>query len=640
MSDKYEVSTGSAFNAFPKLVGDNYWGWRDNIIPMMNILNQMCVLDGSVVVPAAPADPTKPTTAELKAVADHQLRLRRAFAELSLRIDPDWRQPISDLGDKPAEAWKKLEEAYGSKLAGTRAVLFGELTSTRYDGTSSIQVFYGRLEELRSKLKVAGQSLDDMHFLNFFLNALPSSFDQFVSTVNYEKDSIAEVVARLRQLELRRTMIAARDGHGAETAFVANNKSKRESKGKKKGDGSGGSNDKLAKVTCFNCQQKGHYARKCPAKRKDNGGGKKGDNKGDGSAAKAPVGALFTAMEEEVAMATTEEVHARTYYLDSGASGHYIPEKDDLHDYRPLSPPVKIVVANKESVLALGAGTLRAASRVNNSDIFIELRDVYWVPDLGTRLLSIGKLADAGYETTFTRAGCRVAESGGRLVGEVTAQGRIYPLRLRAIRSESAMLAAEPELVDASDRDLAGRLADGLMALAAKAGITKEVLHKRMGHAGESELHILESMEGTGLIVHKDDADRQGVPTLSRCGFCLVGKQPRLPFPEGRTRTTDALDLLHMDVAGPMEETAIGGYKYYVVIVDDYTRIIYVKGLVQKSDVAKVFTTFQAAIENSTGKTCVSRYHPLQVHSICASAKRSRGARDSNTEQWRSINAS
>ena len=48
--------------------------------------------------------------------------------------------------------------------------------------------------------------------------------------------------------------------------------------------------------------------------------------------------------------------------------------------------------------------------------------------------------------------------------------------------------------------------------------------------------------------------------------------------------TTDRpLELLHMDLFGPIAYISIGGSKYYLVIVDDYSRFTWVFFLQEKS---------------------------------------------------------
>ena len=57
----------------------------------------------------------------------------------------------------------------------------------------------------------------------------------------------------------------------------------------------------------------------------------------------------------------------------------------------------------------------------------------------------------------------------------------------------------------------------------------------------------------------------------------------KLPFKLGRTRATHIGELVHMDLAGPMETMSYDGKKYFLIIVDDYSRGIWVEALTLKS---------------------------------------------------------
>jgi hypothetical protein len=63
--------------------------------------------------------------------------------------------------------------------------------------------------------------------------------------------------------------------------------------------------------------------------------------------------------------------------------------------------------------------------------------------------------------------------------------------------------------------------------------------------------------------------------TLRKTGFVAHVKQESKLVPTIHTRnimTTDRpLELLHMDLFGPIAYISIGGLKYYLVIVDDYS---------------------------------------------------------------------
>ena len=57
------------------------------------------------------------------------------------------------------------------------------------------------------------------------------------------------------------------------------------------------------------------------------------------------------------------------------------------------------------------------------------------------------------------------------------------------------------------------------------------------------------------------------------CEACVKGKQIRLSFkPKKQVTSSRTLELLHMDLCGPLKVQNINGKKYIWVIVDDYSR--------------------------------------------------------------------
>jgi hypothetical protein len=61
------------------------------------------------------------------------------------------------------------------------------------------------------------------------------------------------------------------------------------------------------------------------------------------------------------------------------------------------------------------------------------------------------------------------------------------------------------------------------------------------------------------------------------CSACQAGKQVGVHHPHKNIMTTNRpLELLHMDLFGPIAYIRIGGSKYCLVIVDDYSRFTWV----------------------------------------------------------------
>ena len=90
--------------------------------------------------------------------------------------------------------------------------------------------------------------------------------------------------------------------------------------------------------------------------------------------------------------------------------------------------------------------------------------------------------------------------------------------------------------------------------------------HARFGHLSFDALGQLEKMvRGLPHIKHAGEL----------CDSCLAGKQRRL-FPKtANYRAAETLELVHGDLCGPITPTTPGGRKYFILLVDDYSRYMW-----------------------------------------------------------------
>ena len=85
------------------------------------------------------------------------------------------------------------------------------------------------------------------------------------------------------------------------------------------------------------------------------------------------------------------------------------------------------------------------------------------------------------------------------------------------------------------------------------------------------------------------------------CEICQQGKQARLSFKNNQAwRATEKLQLIHTDVCGPMKTTSLSGNKYFILFIDDYTRMCWVYFIKLKNEVFSVFKQFKALVENQS----------------------------------------
>ena len=73
-----------------------------------------------------------------------------------------------------------------------------------------------------------------------------------------------------------------------------------------------------------------------------------------------------------------------------------------------------------------------------------------------------------------------------------------------------------------------------------------------------------------------------------------------MSFPSKANKTKEILELVHNDVFGPMSVPSLGGSKYYMSSIDDFSRITWIYFLKEKSEVFKRFLEFKALVENQT----------------------------------------
>ena len=76
------------------------------------------------------------------------------------------------------------------------------------------------------------------------------------------------------------------------------------------------------------------------------------------------------------------------------------------------------------------------------------------------------------------------------------------------------------------------------------------------------------------------------------CDICPLAKQKRLPFVSNNHLSALPFDLIHLDIWGPSSVESIDGFKYFLTIVNDCTRVTWIYMLKNKSDVITVFPIF------------------------------------------------
>ena len=83
------------------------------------------------------------------------------------------------------------------------------------------------------------------------------------------------------------------------------------------------------------------------------------------------------------------------------------------------------------------------------------------------------------------------------------------------------------------------------------------------------------------------------------CDACQLGKQNKSSFQKKKVVSTSRpLELLHMNLFGPIRTASLSGKLYAFAIVDDYSRYTWVLFLAHKNEAHKAFVKHCRRIQN------------------------------------------
>ena len=121
--------------------------------------------------------------------------------------------------------------------------------------------------------------------------------------------------------------------------------------------------------------------------------------------------------------------------------------------------------------------------------------------------------------------------------------------------------------------------------------------HCRLGHSSPQRLVLLQSLVPTVITCN--------INKTFDCSVCPLAKQKRLPFLASISSSSSCFDLIHADIWGPYSTHSLNGSKYFLTLVDDHSRCIWVYLMKHKSETScliqsfynMIFTQFQVPIK-------------------------------------------
>ena len=207
----------------------------------------------------------------------------------------------------------------------------------------------------------------------------------------------------------------------------------------------------------------------------------------------------------------------------------------------------------------------------------ISLKNVLFVPNIGTNLFSISAATDLGWRVVFVDTQVLFSTRAGETVMEGDRVGRkLYLLAIspRDVPDDPPEDAAYPSA-----------LSPGL-----------STWHRRLAHANYKtiiKMNSLKAVEGLDLA-------NTEIPSHP-CASCSYGKHQRSTFPTGRNRANHTGQLIHSDLCGPMEKPTPNGASYFALFIDDFSGYRFIFLMKNKSEASKCFMQLINTIRGETG---------------------------------------
>lgn len=278
------------------------------------------------------------------------------------------------------------------------------------------------------------------------------------------------------------------------------------------------------------------------------------------------------ASEDEVGAYSNEEQPSdapRIEIFDSGTTKHISPYKSDFTSIQ-ATPPRNLRAANKHKFSAVGIGELTIDVPNGTDSSKLELHEVLYSPEVGYTLISIGRLDDHGFITTFGNGKCIIRGPDGDKVAEIPKDTKgLYRLE----HDESVNAAVER--------------------------ISLDQFHRRMGHISPVlAKKLVKDKFVTGVRLTHDDS---GDPWF--CESCVYAKATRKSIPKEREgeRAKEFGGEIHSDLWGPAPVETKQKKRYYITFTDDKTRFTALYLLVKKSDAFEAYLEFEQWCETQLG---------------------------------------
>ncbi len=241
------------------------------------------------------------------------------------------------------------------------------------------------------------------------------------------------------------------------------------------------------------------------------------------------------------------ESNLKDWWIDTGASRHVCVNKNHFTTFE-LVHGEKIYMANAAVASVEGKGTVKLKM---TSGKVLTLAEVLYVPEIRKNLVSVAMLNQNGFRIAIESDEV-VLSKFGMFIGNGFIVNGLFKMNVMAI-IDNEVNTCNPSvyLIESSC-----------------------LWHGRLGHVNFDSIRQLINLDHIQAFV---------VDNERKCEVCVEAKLTRSSFPSVQ-RSTEPLELVHIDVYDLKYVQTRGGNKYFITFIDDSTKYCYVYLLKSKDE--------------------------------------------------------
>lgn len=476
-------------------------------------------------------------------------------------------------------AWKALVDKFEHKGTIGKATLHSQLIQTTFEQFNDPDAYFAALERIQTRLSEMNHEVTDEVLMGIALARLPVSYQPLTTVLDTMDDLTYTVLKGRVRAYYRRSILGSSQtssptakalygnegkdhrplgpcfacgkmGHRIKDCKVSKHKPVESNKNQSKGDGDSSSNSKSKKKLFWRSRTK-----------------QKSEKSGSTASTDGSEGKMSMALLSSTKVTQVSESKAMQFVVDSGATAHMVNSSKCLFDVTLVTG--SIVTAGGLTLKSVGYGTMRVCVRSSTGDfVEVDFHNVLIVPGIGPNLLSVQRVRSKGGRVVFSSHGDCIE------VGKV-----VFP-----IQTIESLYVLEVFPVSISRRD------ESIPKYALSAAEEIKLWHRRFGHRDLRNFSKLEK-EVSEAQLPKSWVRVKG------CDVCELSKHTNISFPKHAERpATKPFETVHVDLMGPMDEESLGGSRYAVLFVDEFTKWTTAKFVAAKGDFISVFKQYVTEI--------------------------------------------